>query len=134
MECIDTGNRIAAIAPHKCGIENYYFELLKPLNITRVFVYRTVKLFLDKGGVSDHKRSGRPRMVRTPHVYIYKALPNNALTINNNFQDIVLFSLVESCTFRRFFDYPGFCMPVFSEAVYYSASLVDSHFCCFDVT
>ena len=27
------------------------FELLKPLNITRVFVYRTAKLFLDTGGV-----------------------------------------------------------------------------------
>ena len=34
-----------------------------------VFVYRTVKkLFLDTGEVSDHKRSGQPRVVHTPQV------------------------------------------------------------------
>ena len=32
----------------------------------RVSVYRTVKLFLDTGEVSDRKRSCRPRVVRTP--------------------------------------------------------------------
>ena len=37
--------------------KSLYSELLKPLNITRVFVYRTGKLFLDRGGVSDRKRS-----------------------------------------------------------------------------
>ena len=50
----------AVIALHKCGIERaHIFELLKPLNIMRVFVYRTVKLFLDTGEVRDRKRSGR---------------------------------------------------------------------------
>ena len=33
-----------------------------------VFVYRTVKLFLNMGGVTDHKISGWPRMVCTPQV------------------------------------------------------------------
>ena len=43
MEWTDKQNRIAVIALHKCGIERAgIFELLKPLNITRVFVYRTV--------------------------------------------------------------------------------------------
>ena len=48
MEWTDKENRIAIIARHKCGIERArIFELLKLLNIARVFVYRTVKLFLD---------------------------------------------------------------------------------------
>lgn len=69
MEWTDKENRVAVVALHKCGIERArIFELLKPLNITRVFAYRTVKLFLDTGGVSDRKRSGRPRVSRTPQV------------------------------------------------------------------
>ena len=60
---------ICIIALHKCGIKRArIFELLKQLNITRVIVYRTVKLFFDKGGVSGRKRSGRPLVVRTPQV------------------------------------------------------------------
>ena len=56
MEWKKKENRIVVIALHKCGIErNRIFELLKPLNITRVFVYCTVKLFLNTGEVSDHK-------------------------------------------------------------------------------
>ena len=47
MERTDTENRITVIALHKCGIERARtFELLKPLNIMRIFVYRTVKKFL----------------------------------------------------------------------------------------
>ena len=41
---------------------------MKLLNITRVFLYCTVKLFLDMGGVSDRKRSGQPCVVSTPQV------------------------------------------------------------------
>lgn len=67
MEWSDKENRIAVIALHKCGIERArIFDLLKPLKISRVFVYRTVKLFIDTGNVIDRKRSGRPRTVRTP--------------------------------------------------------------------
>ena len=66
MEWTDKGNRIAVIALHKCGIERArIFELPESLNI---FVYRTVNLFLDTGRISNRKRSGRPRMVRTPQV------------------------------------------------------------------
>ena len=47
MEWIGKDNRIAIIDFHKCGIERArIFELAKSLNITLVFVYRTVKLFL----------------------------------------------------------------------------------------
>ena len=57
------------IAFHKCGIERAcIFYLLKPLCNTRVFVYCTVQLFLDMGGVSDRKRSGRPCFVCIPQV------------------------------------------------------------------
>ena len=60
MELTDKENRGAVIALHKCGVERaHIFELLKPLNITRIFVYRTLKLFLVTGGVglSDRRRS-----------------------------------------------------------------------------
>ena len=66
MEWRNKENRIAL---HKCEIVRArIFELLKPLNITRVFVYLTVKLFFDAGGVSGRKRYGRPRVVHTPQV------------------------------------------------------------------
>ena len=69
VEWTDKENCIAVVALHKCGIERaLIFELLKPLNITRVFVYHTVKLFLDMGGVSDRKRSGKPCVVHMPQV------------------------------------------------------------------
>ena len=47
MEWTDKENHVAVIAIHKCGIERArIFELLKPLNITCVFVYRAVSCFL----------------------------------------------------------------------------------------
>ena len=50
---------------HECRIERaHIYELLKLLNICRVFVYHTVKLILNIGGVSDHKRSDQPRVIR----------------------------------------------------------------------
>ena len=56
IEWNDKENHVAVIALQNCGIERaHIFELPKPLNIMRVFVYRTVKLFLDAGGVRDHK-------------------------------------------------------------------------------
>ena len=60
---------LVVIALHKCGIERArMFQLIIPLNTKPVFVCFTVELFLDTGGVSDRKRSGRPRVVRTPQV------------------------------------------------------------------
>ena len=41
---------------------------LKPLNITHVFVYCTIKLFLDTGGENDCKISDRPHVICTPQV------------------------------------------------------------------
>ena len=69
MEWTDKENYTAVLDLHKCGVERaYIFELLKLLDITHVFVYHTVKLFLDTGGVSDHKRSSWPCVVHTPQV------------------------------------------------------------------
>ena len=48
-----------------CNRKTRIFELLKPLNITWVFVFRTVKLILDTRGAKIY---GRPRVVRTPQV------------------------------------------------------------------
>ena len=67
MEWAEKENHVVVIALHKCGTESArVFYFLKPLNIMRVFLYRTVKLFLDTGRVSDRKRSRRPRVVCTP--------------------------------------------------------------------
>lgn len=67
MEWSNKENRIAIIALHKCKVERArIFDLLKPLKIKRDFVYRTVKLFEDTGGVNDRNKSGRPRTARTP--------------------------------------------------------------------
>ena len=66
---MDKEKRTAVVALHKCGIEKAHnFELLKPLNITSVFVYRTVKLFFEMGGVSECKRSSQSHVVHTPQV------------------------------------------------------------------
>lgn len=67
MEWTDKENRLAVIALQKCKIEKgEIFWLLKPLGISRMFVYRCVKLFEDTCNIKDRQRSGRPRTVRTP--------------------------------------------------------------------
>ena len=59
MEWTDKKNCIVVIALHKFIIQGARIcELLKLLNITRVFVHRTVKLFFNTGRISDRKRSG----------------------------------------------------------------------------
>lgn len=69
MEWGDKENRIAVVALYKCGYQKSdIFKTLKPLGISRMFVYRAVKLFDETGGVDDRSRSGRPRTVRTPEV------------------------------------------------------------------
>lgn len=69
MEWGDKQNRIAVVALHKCGFEKSdIFKTLKPLGISRMFVYRAVKLFIETGGVDDRSRPGRPRSIRTPEV------------------------------------------------------------------
>lgn len=67
MEWGDKENRIAVVALKKCGYERGdIFRMLRPLGISRSFVYRAVKLFEDTDGVRDRQRSGRPRTTRTP--------------------------------------------------------------------
>lgn len=69
MEWTDKENRIAVIALYKCGMEKKkILSTLQPLEISRSFVYRAIKLFTETGDVNDRHRSGRPRSVRTPQV------------------------------------------------------------------
>lgn len=60
-------NRIVVIGLKQCGMERGdIFRMLQPLGVTRIFLYRTVKLFEDTGGIIDRPKSGRPRVVRAP--------------------------------------------------------------------
>lgn len=75
MEWGSIENRVVIIGLQKCGYEKgEIFRMLRPLKITRNFVYRTVKLFEDTGGIVDRPKSGRPRTVRTPQAI--KAVEN----------------------------------------------------------
>jgi hypothetical protein len=59
-------NRVAVIALHKCRkSESQIFELLKPVKISRKFVYRAIKRYKELWGVEYRARSGRLRCVRT---------------------------------------------------------------------
>jgi transposase len=59
-------NRIAVIALYKVGMEpSHIFETLKKLEISRMFVYRTIQRYTGTSSIDDSKRSGRPRSVRT---------------------------------------------------------------------
>jgi len=58
-------NRVAVIALHKCGkSDSQIFKLLKPLKISRNFVYRAIKRHKELWGVEDRDRSGRLKSVR----------------------------------------------------------------------
>lgn len=67
MEWGSIENRVVIIGLLKCGKERgEIFRILRPLKVTRCFVYRTVDLFEETGGIIDRPKSGRPRSVRTP--------------------------------------------------------------------
>ena len=69
MERSDNENRIAVKALFKFEMKKTdIFKTLRPLGISRMFVYRCIKLFEETGDVKDRHRSGRPRSVRTPQV------------------------------------------------------------------
>jgi len=56
---------VAVIALHKCGkSDSQIFKLLKPLKISRNFVYRGIKRYKELWGVEDRARSGRLKSVR----------------------------------------------------------------------
>ncbi|KAL1463846.1 hypothetical protein WDU94_015547 [Cyamophila willieti] len=58
-------NRIAVIALHKCNKSaSEIFNLLQGLQISRKFVFRTIKRYNEMSSVDDRPRSGRPREVR----------------------------------------------------------------------
>ena len=44
---------------------SFIFKALKPLGISRMFVWRTIKRYRETSSVDDRPRSGRPRTVRT---------------------------------------------------------------------
>ncbi|KAA5709031.1 helix-turn-helix domain-containing protein, partial [Klebsiella pneumoniae] len=69
MEWTLKEDRVAVIALHRCGYAPIkIFNILKNLNITKRFVYRTIKRYNEDSSVDDRSRSGRPRSVRTPAV------------------------------------------------------------------
>lgn len=69
MEWTLKENRIAVLALHRCGHKpSTIFKLLKKLNITLRFVYRTIDRYNEVSSVEDKKRTGRPRSARTPAV------------------------------------------------------------------
>nr|BAG15923.1 transposase [Bombyx mandarina]BAG15924.1 transposase [Bombyx mandarina]BAG15925.1 transposase [Bombyx mandarina] len=69
MEWTLKEDRVAVIALHRCGYPAIQiFNILKNLNITKRFVYRTIKRYNEDSSVDDRSRSGRPRSVRTPAV------------------------------------------------------------------
>jgi predicted transcriptional regulator len=66
MERAFKENRRAVIALHECGkSDSHIFKLLKPLKISRNFVYRAIKGYKELWGVEDRARSGCLRCVRT---------------------------------------------------------------------
>ena len=62
-------DRVAVIALHRCGYAPIQlFNILKIFNITKRFVYRTIKRYNEDSSVDDRSRRGRHRFVRTPAV------------------------------------------------------------------
>jgi len=58
-------NHVAVIPLHKCGkSDSHIFKLLKPLKISRNFIYRAIKCYKELWGVEDRARSGRLKSVR----------------------------------------------------------------------
>ena len=58
-------NRVAVTALQKCGkSDSQIFKLLKPLKISRNFVYRAIRRYKEIWGVEDRARSGRLKSVR----------------------------------------------------------------------
>jgi hypothetical protein len=57
MEWVFKENNVTVIALHKCGkTDSQIFKLLKPLKISRNFIYRAIKLYKDLRSVEDRVR------------------------------------------------------------------------------
>jgi hypothetical protein len=64
MEWVFKENRVVVIALHNCGkSDSQNFKLLKPLKISRNFVYQEIKIYKEIWGVEDRFRSGRLKIV-----------------------------------------------------------------------
>jgi hypothetical protein len=60
-------NRIVVIGLLKCHKEpTEILKILKPLKLTKNFIYRTINRYNETSSVEDKSRSGRPRTSRTP--------------------------------------------------------------------
>jgi transposase len=65
MEWSFKKNRVAVIALHKCGkSDTQISKPLKPLKMSRNFVYRAIKRYKELWGVEDRARSGCLKSVR----------------------------------------------------------------------
>jgi hypothetical protein len=65
MEWSVKWNHMAVIALHNCGkSHSQIFKLLKPLNISRMFMYLTFKHYTELLRVENRARSGRVKSVR----------------------------------------------------------------------
>jgi len=65
MEWVFMESRVAVIALHKCGKSgSQVFRLLKPLKISRKFVYQGLKRYKEIWGVEDRACSVRLKSVR----------------------------------------------------------------------
>jgi hypothetical protein len=59
-------NHVAVTALHKYRkSDSQIFKLLKPLKISRDFIYQAIKRYKEFWGVEDRARSGRLKSVRT---------------------------------------------------------------------
>jgi len=65
MEWSFKENRVAVIAFHKCGrSDSQILKFLKPLKISRNFIYRAIKRYKEFWGFEDRARSGSLKSVR----------------------------------------------------------------------
>jgi len=65
MECVFKENRVVVIALHKCGKSySQNFRLLKPVKISRNFIYQAIKHYKELWGVEKRSWSGSLKSVR----------------------------------------------------------------------
>ena len=68
MKIVELGvkeNHVALIALHNCGKSySQIFELLKPLKISRMFIYRAIKHYKELWRVEDRAQPGRLKSLR----------------------------------------------------------------------
>lgn len=69
MDWSENHTRITVIGLHKVGKNGkQIFSILKSLNISQKFVYRTIQRFNETGDVLDRPRTGRPRTARSKQI------------------------------------------------------------------